>query len=326
MTSAHTTLVVGEATPVGPSATTLEALAAARGLAAGVDLLLIGPGAEAAGSIAIQHGADAVHTVDAEVTVEEAVALVAEAARRIGPNVVLGAKEFAGGAMPRIGFRLGTALAQDCTEVGLDADGRLVATRPVYGGNAVATVRCTSTPAVASLRGRAYEPLPADPARTGEVQPFDAELAGDSRVRVVERIERQAEGVRLEDARIIVGGGRGLGGPEPFVQLEALATLLHGTVGASRAACDAGWVPSSYQIGLTGKSVAPDLYIAVGISGASQHLAGLSGARDIVAINKDASANIFREARFGVAGDWQKVLPAFIDQLHELLDERSAGG
>ena len=327
MASTHAILVVGEAAQAGLFPSTLEAIAAARTLGGGgVGLLLFGPGVEAAASVAIRHGADAVHTVDAVVTVEETVDLVVEAVRRFEPGIVLGAKEFAGGAMPRVGFRLGTALVQDCTKVVLDADGRLVGTRPVYGGSAVATVRCGSAPAVASLRGRAYEALPADAGRTGEVTPFEAEHAADPRVRVVERTERQAEGVRLEDARIIVGGGRGLGGPEPFAQLEALASLLHGTVGASRAACDAGWVPSSYQIGLTGKSVAPDLYIAIGISGASQHLAGLSGARDIVAINKDASANIFKEARFGVAGDWQQVLPAFIDQLHELIDERPEGG
>ena len=150
--------------------------------------------------------------------------------------------------------------------------------------------------------------------------PLSVDTAGAVRVRSLERVEQAAEGIRLEDARVVVSGGRGLGGPEPFKQLDELAALLGGTVGASRAACDAGWVPSSYQVGLTGKTVTPELYIAVGISGASQHMAGCSNARAIVAINKDEGANIFKEARFGVAGDWQKVLPAFIEQLHELLD------
>jgi electron transfer flavoprotein alpha subunit len=145
------------------------------------------------------------------------------------------------------------------------------------------------------------------------------DLGSAVRVRSIQRVEQSSEGVRLEDARVIVAGGRGLGGPEPFQQIEALAKVLGGAVGASRAACDAGWIPSSHQVGLTGKTVVPDLYIAVGISGASQHMAGCSNARTIVAINKDGGANIFKSARFGVVGDWQKVLPAFTEQLHELL-------
>ncbi|MEE2884406.1 MAG: electron transfer flavoprotein subunit alpha/FixB family protein, partial [Chloroflexota bacterium] len=122
-----------------------------------------------------------------------------------------------------------------------------------------------------------------------------------------------------EEASVIVAGGRGLGGPEPFEQLQALADILGGAVGASRAVCDAGWLEHSYQIGLTGKTVTPDLYITVGISGASQHMAGCSGAKDVVAINKDGDANIFKTASFGVVGEWEKVLPAFIDKVKELV-------
>ena len=122
----------------------------------------------------------------------------------------------------------------------------------------------------------------------------------------------------MEDARVVVAGGRGLGGPEPFEQLEELARLLGGAMGASRAACDAGWLSHSYQIGLTGKSIAADLYITFAISGASQHLAGISSVKNIVAVNKDESANIFKEARYGIVGDWEKVLPAFADMVREL--------
>ena len=324
---ANGTLVAGEYSAGALSKGTLEALAAARGLAAGpVELVLVGAGA-ASDESAFAHGADAVLAMDRDLSVEEAVAAVAAAAAQREPRYVLGAKDFAGGAMARIAYRLGTALASDCTALALGSDGHLLATRPVYGGSAVATVRCVSVPAVASLRAGAYDPLPADHERVGERVDLDPALGADVvRVKVVERHERPPEGVRLEDARVIVSGGRGLGGPESFEQLEALARLLKGAVGASRAACDAGWVPSSYQIGLTGKSVTPDLYIAIGISGASQHLAGISGARDIVAINKDAGAAIFKEARFGVAGDWAQVLPAFMEQLHELLDDTTEGG
>ena len=135
----------------------------------------------------------------------------------------------------------------------------------------------------------------------------------------MEVVNRKSDGVSLEDASVIVAGGRGLGGPEPFEQLQELADILGGAIGASRAVCDAGWLEHSYQIGLTGKTVTPDLYITVGISGASQHMAGCSGAKDVVAINKDEDANIFKTASFGVVGDWEKVLPAFIDKIKELV-------
>ena len=136
---------------------------------------------------------------------------------------------------------------------------------------------------------------------------------------MTEEVAEAAEGVRLEDASIIVAGGRGLGGPEPFqAELQDLADALGAPLGASRAVVDAGWVPYSYQIGLTGKTVTPDLYITVGISGASQHMAGCSGAKVIVAINKDADANIFKDARYGIVGDWKKVLPALTEQVKSL--------
>jgi electron transfer flavoprotein alpha subunit len=136
---------------------------------------------------------------------------------------------------------------------------------------------------------------------------------------VVDVVKEEAAGIKLEDARIVVSGGRGLGGPEPFQNLEKLAKLLGAAVGASRAAVDSGWVPANYQVGLTGKTITPDLYITIAISGASQHMAGCSGAKVIVAINKDAEANIFKEARYGVVGDWQKILPAFTEAVRELV-------
>jgi len=139
------------------------------------------------------------------------------------------------------------------------------------------------------------------------------------KIKRIETVNRKADGISLEEASVIVAGGRGLGGPEPFEQLQALADILGGAVGASRAVCDAGWLEHSYQIGLTGKTVTPDLYITVGISGASQHMAGCSGAKDVVAINKDGDANIFKTASFGVVGEWEKVLPAFIDKVKELI-------
>ena len=327
MADGNPILVIGELADGAPAPATLGAIAAARALGAGpVGVMLAGPSIGDAAQTAIAHGAEVVYAVESPVLADAPPdAVVAAAAATVavaGPRIVLGAKTLLGrDVMPRLAFRLGTALASDCTALALDADGRLLATRPTYGGNADATVRCLGTPAVASLRPGTVDALEADPARTGDVVAVDAAIdASVVRTRSVERVEQAAEGLRLEDARVIVSGGRGLGGPEPFEQLEALASLLGGAVGASRAACDAGWVPTSYQVGLTGKTVTPELYIAVGISGASQHMAGCANAKAIVAINKDGGANIFKDARFGVIGDWAKVLPAFTEQLHELLD------
>ena len=141
------------------------------------------------------------------------------------------------------------------------------------------------------------------------------------RARVVQKVKEEVRGIKLEEAPIVVSGGRGMGGPEGFKELDDLAKLLKGAVGASRPACDSAWIPDTSQVGLTGKVVTPDLYIAVAISGSSQHMAGCSGAKVIVAINKDPEANIFKEARFGVVGDWKKVLPAFKQKVKELLAE-----
>jgi electron transfer flavoprotein alpha subunit len=143
-------------------------------------------------------------------------------------------------------------------------------------------------------------------------------VPGVIRTRHVETVVAETEGLRLEDASVVVSGGRGLGGPEPFEQLRELAAILGGAVGASRAACDAGWIDHGYQVGLTGRTVTPDLYIAIGVSGASQHMAGCSGARRIVSINRDPEANIFKESAYGVVGDWKAVLTSFIEAAREL--------
>jgi electron transfer flavoprotein alpha subunit len=163
-------------------------------------------------------------------------------------------------------------------------------------------------------------PLERDDSRQGEVITIEAEIDPSAiRTKVVEKVPGEVEGIKLEEAEVIVSGGRGIGGADGFKQLEELAKILNGAMGASRPPCDNGWVSDSLQIGLTGKIVAPNLYIAVGISGASQHIAGCSGAKNIVAINKDPEANIFRQARFGVVGDWREVLPAFAHKVKELL-------
>ena len=322
-------LVIGEFADGELASSTLEALAAGRALLNSLpgerlSIMIAGAHVSDASDTAIAHGADIVYVVAdstlANPAPEAIVAAAEAAAKEAAPRAIIGSKTILGrDVMPRLAFRLSTALAQDCIALALDDSKRLLATRPTYGGNAVATVACLSTPSVAALRVKSLDAGESDTSRHGQLVPLSIDLSDAVRVRSVERVEQAADGIRLEDARVVVSGGRGLGGPEAFEQLEQLATLMGGAVGASRAACDAGWVPSSYQVGLTGKTVTPELYIAVGISGASQHMAGCSNARTIVAINKDTGANIFKDARFGVAGDWQKVLPAFMEQVHELL-------
>jgi len=237
--------------------------------------------------------------------------------RSKSPDLVLFPKTDQGSVVSaRVAFRLGAAFAADCTDISGSA-GAISVTRPVYGGSALADFSIASTPAVVSVRAGAFEPSASDGGSPSTEQA--ASVGEGSRgASVINAVAESREGVRLEDAPVVVSGGRGLGGPEPFAVLEDLANSLDGAVGASRAACDAGWIDHSHQVGLTGKTVSPDVYIAVGISGASQHMAGCSSSRAIVAINKDGDSNIFKEARFGVVGDWEKVLPAFIEQVKAL--------
>ena len=291
----------------------------------GVALLGADPGGEANAAIAL--GADRVYVVRSpilnEPQIDAYMAAFEKVCRQVEPSVVLvGRTPLGRDIAPRLAFRLGVGMAQDCVEVDIDsATRRVTATRPVYGGSALAKVTFPEAdPQVIVLRGKVYEPLQPDASRSGEVVEIDAEL-DDSviKARLVETVKSETEGVRLEDAPIVVGGGRGLGGPEPFEMLEELAKLLSGAVGASRAVCDAGWLDHGYQIGLTGKTITPDLYITVGISGASQHMAGCSGAKNIVAINRDSEANIFKSASYGVVGDWKNILPSFLETVRELV-------
>ena len=322
-------LILGDASGGELSSTTLELLAAGQKVAAdlGEDLsvALLGDTLDAAAQSAIAHGAQKVYAVNhpllADYQVDLHLTALEALCKDTAPRVVLVARTNEGRELaPRLAFRLGVGLAQDCLEVSVDtAEKQLLANRPVYGGNAIAVVSCNQTPQIAAIRPKAYEPAEADSSRQGEVISFPVELdASMALTQVVETVLEEAEGIKLEDAHIVISGGRGLGGPEPFAQLEELAKIMGGTVGASRAAVDSGWVPSSYQVGLTGKTITPDLYIMVAISGASQHMAGCSGAKVIVAINKDSEANIFKEARYGVVGDQAKVLPSFLETVRRL--------
>jgi electron transfer flavoprotein alpha subunit len=215
---------------------------------------------------------------------------------------------------PRLAHRLGGSAVGD--GVGIETQNGVVrVTRQVYGGKAEAVIELKRSPAVVWLRSRSFDPAPAR-AMAGEIIHATLEITPDMRTRVVGRKREDSGTVRLEDARIIVAGGRGIGGPEPFSkELQPLADLLGAQMAATRAACDAGWVPATWQVGQTGKKVAPELYLAIAISGASQHLAGISEAKNIAAINTDADAPIFRHSRFGVVADYRKLLPLLRERL-----------
>ena len=325
-------LVFGEMNQDGLGSVTGELLSVARSLsestgdevAVVLQFETVGDGAD--GAVAL--GADRVYRVESSLLSEPQIDAHLEAFAQVvshtDPSIVLiGRTPLGRDVGPRLAFRLGVAVAQDCVEVSIDADtGRVVATRPVYGGNAMSRVSFTGdSTQVVLVRPKVFEAPEPDTTRSGEVADFPIDLDESAiKARLVETVTQQAEGVRLEDANIVVSGGRGLGGPEPFEELRTLSQVLGGALGASRAACDAGWIDHSHQVGLTGKTITPDLYITVGISGASQHMAGCSASKNIVAINRDEDANIFKSATYGVVGDWTKVLPSFMETVRELRD------
>ena len=322
-------LVFGESAPGGgPASITAELLGAATRLNAalggdgGVACALIGAGLDALAQAAIAAGADTVYTAQDDALAQYqtdaylpvAAAIVEQAAPAV---VLLGQTSMGRDLAPRLATRLGSAVAMDA--LALDAgDGRVRVTRSCYGGNARQVVTVESDPQVVTVRAKSQDPLPADAGRSGEVVAVAA-APGDARARLLEKQTADAAGVRLEDAGIVVSGGRGLGAPEAFADLERIAADLGAAVGASRAACDLGWYPPSQQVGLTGTVVSPDLYLAIAISGASQHMAGCGGSKNIVAINKDPDANIFRYCRFGIVDDYKKVLPQLEAELRRLV-------
>jgi electron transfer flavoprotein alpha subunit len=319
---ANVILVVGEVIDGELSPTTSEMLGAARRLADAsghsVACALVGSGVEAQGQGMIARGADQAFVVDdaalAAYNTDTYLQAMLKIVETCSPGVVLFAQSNMGRDLaPRLAFRLNTGVIMDTVELAMEGD-RLHGTRPAYGGNARAVNVVRADPQVATVRAKSQEALPADSSRQGQVTKVDAGIdASAARVKVTERKGFPAEGVRLEDADVVVSGGRGLGGPEAFSGIEELARALNGAVGASRAVCDLGWRPVSDQVGLTGKVVSPTLYIAVAISGASQHMAGCSGSKNIVAINKDADANIFKASRFGIVEDFAKILPPLIE-------------
>jgi electron transfer flavoprotein alpha subunit len=319
---ARNVLVVGELADGAPSSTTVELLGAASRLAGGgaVSVTLLGSGASGAAAAAFAAGATRAFTSDDagydQFRSDQWLAALEAAVDQATPDAILMAQSLAGRELaPRLAFRRNTGAAMDCTMVS-DDGGTLKVTRPVYGGNALAQFSFVTAPAIATVRAKSQDPIEPKAGATGETVALPG--AGESRTTVIGREKVESEGLQLQDATVVVSGGRGLGAPEGFKMVEDLAAAIgkdKAAVGASRAACDLGWYPPSQQVGLTGKVVTPDLYIAVAISGASQHMAGCSGSKTIVAINKDPEANIFKSARFGIVGDYKQVLPPLIEAI-----------
>src|SRR5262249_50033264 len=273
-------------------------------------------------NIGVASVADAVITVDqrelARYQPELHLNAITEICRDIAPAAVLfGNDTYSQETAPGLAHRLRGAAAGDCLEL-MTQDGAIRVKRSVYGGKAEATIELKRSPAIVWLRARAFEPVAAGSPSISTVRQTRLTLEVDDRTRIIESKSEATGEARLEDARVIVSGGRGLGGPAAFEELKALASLLNAQVAASRAACDSGWCPPSWQVGQTGKKVAPGLYLAVAIRGASQHMAGISDAKNIAAINIDPDAPIFKSCRFGIIEDYKKVIPLLKERLAAL--------
>jgi electron transfer flavoprotein alpha subunit len=321
-------MVFGETTEGKLSSISADLLGGGRKLAdqlrEELSCLLLGHEVSGVAKEAIEYGADTVYVVEdpllKDYQTDTYSPPTADILREIQPRILLfGQNDIGRDLAPRLAFRLRTGLCTDCIELDIDPETQLLRqTRPVYGGNALATVICQTLPQMATVRRKAMSALERDDTRKGKVITFTVTInAGMLRTRIVSRVKKEVPGIRLEDAQVIVSGGRGIGSSEGFQRLKELAELLKGAVGATRLPCESGWVPAAVQIGLTGKVVTPELYFAIAISGASQHLAGCLSARTIVAINRDPEANIFNVAHFGAVGDWKQILPSFIEKVKE---------
>lgn len=234
--------------------------------------------------------------------------------KKAQPEIMLIAADTVGREVaPRLAYRLRAPLVTEVMSLALDGRA-IIARRQVYGGRAIATLEVTARPAVVSVKPRAFDLPQTQPVR-GTVEEVALTIDPNALPTRVREVQSERAEVGLDDAQVVVGGGRGVGGPEGFKLLEELAEALGGAVGSSRPPADEGWVPITWQIGQTGKSIRPNLYVAVGISGAAQHVAGVSGARTIVAINKDPEAPIFSLAHYGIVGDFRQVVPALVAKI-----------
>ncbi len=319
-------LVVAEMEHLGLTRSTREVMTAGRKLADGLNgelamLVLTGDRRPHADQC-FAGGADSVYSLDdpklALYQAEVFLNLLERICRLLEPSVVLMCHSWLGCDLaPRLAYRLGSLWGAGCVDLRVDVEtNSIVQTRLLRGGQVLVDEIHEALPAVITIRARSFDPVRLVGPGGDHSETLTLPLDSDQRVRTLELQERTG-GVAgsLREAEVVVTGGRGMGSAQAFATLEEMASVLGGTVGASKGAVDADWVPAERQIGLSGMTVAPRLYFAVGVSGAYQHMAGCNKSKVIVAINKDAEAPIFRYARFGVIDEWQNLLPSLIDAL-----------
>ncbi|HNS49982.1 MAG TPA: electron transfer flavoprotein subunit alpha/FixB family protein [Anaerolineae bacterium] len=289
-----------------------------------VEAALLGSGAGGLAGTLGQYGAAKVYLADdpalGTYSSEGYANTLAALIRQAEPGIVLvGATALGKDLAPRLAAKLGVGLASDCTGFDLEG-GRLLVTRPIFAGKALAKVKLVGDPQVATVRPN-VQPVPEpDPGKSAVVEAVPTPT-GTVRARVTEVVAAGAGEIDVAEATVIVSGGRGVGGPEGFAPVSSLAKVLGAAVGASRAAVDAGWIDHGHQVGQTGKTVTPNLYIACGISGAIQHLAGMKTSKVIVAVNKDPEAPIFKVANYGIVADLFVVVPLLEKEFRALLAE-----
>ncbi|EET88246.1 Electron transfer flavoprotein alpha/beta-subunit, partial [Clostridium carboxidivorans P7] len=305
----------------------LELLGKGRELAdkLGVELtaILLGSDIDDIAKELVAYGADTVLYADSKLlkhfTTDGYTKVIYDLVKKLKPEALLVGATFIGRDLgPRIAARLSTGLTADCTGLDIDSETRhLQMTRPAFGGNLMATIECAANrPQMSTVRPGVFEKLQKDVSRTGKIEKINADIVEDDiRTKVIEVIKSAKDVVDIGEAKVIVSGGRGIGSKEGFEMLKELASVLDGTVAGSRAAIENGWLDKAYQVGQTGKTVRPNLYIACGISGAIQHLAGMQDSDYIIAINRDADAAIMKVADIGLVGDYKKIIPELIDQI-----------
>jgi len=326
-------VICGETVNVKISSVTAELMRAGRDLSddlgGALHVLLVGTDLEETASEAIKLGADKVHQASGnafeESSPESLVRIITKVCARLEPRIILfGQTDMGRDVAPRLAARMNVPVTLDCVALNVEPETRsLLLTKPVYGGNAMAVWKSVDqSTQIATVRLRVVEPAEPDDSRQGEIITIP-KLREESPIRekLLQTIKEESKGIRLEDAKVVVAGGGGIGGEEGFRLVEELALTLRGAVGISHVPSDEGWMPKNLEIGQTGHMVSPDVYIAVGISGAPQHLAGCAGSKCIVSINKDPEANIFKESDLGLIGDYRKALPPLIEKLKSLLKD-----